>query len=388
MEQKSISKSLYTFSFIAIGLSGLSASSTSVVVALLKSHYDLSYNLTGILLAVFSFGNLISGLLSAFLPQFIGRHRTLMLFSAGTALGYLILSKFSLPAILCIGFLFVGFAKGNAMNNVSVNIGDVSVDKTKGLNLVNAAFATGCLSAPIIYLVFSNESFPWFMPILMLSVCGCFMWGLLIMADSRSVYALTKKSSLKGAPESNDTWEFLRERHFWYSVAFLFGQQCAEISVTGWLVTYFKETGILTGYLSEFTVTVIWLAMLSVRLLIGFVLPQTSKLRDLTIMSIACIITYLLLLFSDTGIIAMIALFLFGFSIGGIYPTAIAQAGKNLSNASIGILLPCAGAGAVIMPYITGAVASAFSIKGGMACSLAALFMMLVFSILLKRSEN
>ena len=62
---------------------------------------------------------------------------------------------------------------------------------------------------------------------------------------------------------------------------------------------------------------------------------------------------------------------------------SIANAGK-MSSASIGIMLPTAGIGAIVMPYVTGAVAGAIGIHGGMMCSLAALGIMLLFSVLQK----
>ena len=225
----------------------------------------------------------------------------------------------------------------------------------------------------------------------MLALGGAGMW--LFLFSGGSARAERRRSSEQNAASSDkkqtrDDWSFLKSRHFWYSVIFLFGQQCAEISVTGWLVTYFKDTSILTGPISEFTVTIIWGAMLAARLFIAFILPQNSRLRSLTAMSAACIVTYILLLLSSDSVPAIISLILFGISIAGVYPTAIAQAGKNLSNASVGVMLPVAGIGAVVMPYITGAVASAVGIHGGMMCSLAALALMLVFSILLRRTQD
>ena len=53
----------------------------------------------------------------------------------------------------------------------------------------------------------------------------------------------------------------------------LFCQNAAETSVTGWMVTYFKGNGIISGSLSPYTVTVMWGATLIARLLIAFVIP-------------------------------------------------------------------------------------------------------------------
>ena len=219
----------------------------------------------------------------------------------------------------------------------------------------------------------------WNAPVIALTISGAIVWFMFCTMG-------IDKSRRAGAQK--DDLSFLKGRHFWFTTAFLFGAQCVEISVTGWLVTYFKDQGILSAGLSEWTVTVIWSAMLIGRLLYAFVLPSSSRLRSLFLISCACIVTYSMLLFSSSGIAALVSLFLFGMSISGCYPIAIATANKTLSNASVGVLLPVAGIGAIVMPYITGAVAQEVGIHGGMMCSFAAIGIMLVFSFLMRRSQN
>ena len=105
-------------------------------------------------------------------------------------------------------------------------------------------------------------------------------------------------------------------------------------------------------------------------------------------MSAASFIAYLLLLLSNSGVAALVFLFLFGLSISGTYPTVIAQASRSMSNATVGVMLPVGGIGAVLMPYLIGAVAQRTGIRGGMVCPLAALVLMLVFAALLKKTED
>lgn len=356
---------------------GLGASSASVVLPLLREQYGLSYDFSGLLLAFLSVGNLAAALLCGFLPRFLGVRRTVLILSLGSMLGYVLMLISGFRPFLLLGFLLVGFGKGTSLNNATVAAGAASADRTGTVNLLNALFAAGSLAAPVVYL--ASRSVNWRLPLLILAAGGCVVWLLF--------YSMRLDTMPSAAREKSDT-AFLRDRHFWYSAAFLFGQQCAEISVTGWLVTYFKDQGILTGVFSELTVTVIWTAMLVGRLALAFVIPSASRLYSLTLMSAASLVTYLLMLFASNGVLALVTLFLFGLSISGAYPTVIARANRSMSNASVGVLLPVGGIGAILMPYITGAVAERIGIRGGMMCSLAALAIMLVFSVLLKRCEK
>lgn len=354
---------------------GLCVSSASVVLPLLREHYALSYQLSGTLLALLSVGNLVSALLCGILPRYWGIRRTALIFTSGLLLGYsLLLVSGAQAAVLC-AFLFIGLGKGSSMNNATVAAGSAAADKTKSTNLINAAFALGSLCAPLLYLGAVQVSI-WQAPLVVLAIFGGVVWLLF--------WTMGLDSGKRDNRQQN-TWGFLHDRHFWYSTAFLFGQQCAEISVTSWLVTYFKDTNILTGAFSELTVTVVFLAMLIGRMFIAFVLPPRSRFRSLVLMSAASFVTYLLLLMAQSGLMALGCLFLFGLSISGTYPTVIAQASGSLSNATVGVMLPVGGIGAILMPYMIGAVAERVGIHGGMMCALAALAWMMVFGVLLRK---
>lgn len=399
--------------YIALLFDGLCVSSANVILPLLREQFHLQYDFTGLLLAFLSIGNLAAALLCGVLSTKIGMKKTAMIFIIGMMLGYGILTISGAPVLLIAGFLFIGLAKGASMNNGTVLAGNMAEDRTKSVNMINAMYALGSMLAPFIYLAASGKSFPWWMPIAVLTVAGLILWLLFFSIkdfgekrdlevqkceDSDLVNCQNSQTDEKGQlkkdkqeireDKNSKEWEFLKEKHFWLSTSLLFGQQCAEISVTGWLVTYYKDQGILSGVFSEFTVTVIWFAMLAARLFIVFVLPANKNRNSLTIMSIASLITYALMLCANNGITAILSLFLFGVSIAGVYPTAIAQASKGLSNASVGVQLPIAGIGAIAMPYITGAVAQRIGIKGGMACSLVALVWMLVFAVLTRAEDR
>ena len=76
----------------------------------------------------------------------------------------------------------------------------------------------------------------------------------------------------------------------------LFFQNAAEQSVNGWMVTYFKGSGIIAGTLAAYTVTVMWGATLVARLLIAFVFPFKSPRKAMVGMSVLCTIFYAKLL--------------------------------------------------------------------------------------------
>ena len=96
--------------------------------------------------------------------------------------------------------------------------------------------------------------------------------------------------------------------------AMVFCQNAAETSVTGWLVTYYRNQQILTGSLSGYTMTVMWSATLIARLLIAFAVPIRNHFKALFFMGVCCFVLYAILVRMATTIPALIALFAFSFA--------------------------------------------------------------------------
>ena len=213
-------------------------------------------------------------------------------------------------------------------------------------------------------------------PVLVLAVLGLLLW---------LVYMGTPFVG-KGAGKKEVTdWSFLKSTRFWLLTGLLFCQNAAEQSVTGWMVTYFKGSGIIAGTLAAYTVTVMWGATLVGRLLIAFVFPLKNPRKAMVGMSVLCTIFYVLLVMAHTQVMAIVLLFAFAFSMAGLNPTAVASAGRMTSVTSMGIMLPVASSGAILMPWVIGMVAERAGLAAGMASNIVPCVGLVVFTLLVAR---
>mgnify|MGYP000443165177 FL=1 len=151
------------------------------------------------------------------------------------------------------------------------------------------------------------------------------------------------------------------------------------------MVTYFKGSGIITGALAAYTVTVMWGATLVARLLIAFVFPFKQPRRAMVVMGAGCTLFYFFLMQAHTQGAAILLLFAFAFAMAGMNPTAVASAGKMTSVTSMGIMLPAASSGAILMPWIIGRVAESAGLAVGMACNIVPCIGLVLFAILVAR---
>lgn len=357
----------------AMLMGGFCATSSGIVMNLLQQRYGFSYDFGGLLVAMLSVGHLTTSFLSGVLPGFVGRKTSALVLSTGLLLGYLLLAVCSQNWLLILGFLLIGFGKGSTVNNCNVLTGERSANRTRGMNLLHACYAVGSLLGPI-YIGFLGRANWWGMPLMGLGCCGMVAWCCFVSAGLPGKPKVREKSTTD--------WSFLKTKSFWVLTALLVCQNASEIAVTGWVVTYFQNTGILSAQASSLTVTVVWGAILVARLYFVFIRPLKDPPKGLVVMGIGCVAGYALLLGAKSSLGALAALALFGLFLAGVNPTAVSCAGKGLSNAGMGVMLPIAGIGAIAMPYIVGAVAEGFGIHTGMIAIMAANVGIVVFAVL------
>ena len=375
MEQQSAR--LRNTGFLTFFFSGICAISAGVVVSLLQEEYGFAYGMTGTLLSLMSIGNLIAGFLVGVLPGAFGMKRSVLLLTIGYAVGYSLMGLTGAVAVLALAFFLVGIAKGSVMNTCTILVSDHSASRTRGMNLMHSCYACGALLCPFLIAAAARVSTA--LAAFLLAVLGLMLWlvyGFTPLGGGSQKTARTKEVI---------DWSFLHAPRFWLLTGLLFCQTAAEQSVTGWMVTYFKGSGIIAGSLAAYTVTVMWGATLVARLLIAFVFPFKNPCKAMVGMSVLCTFFYVLLVRADTQGMAIVLLFAFAFSMAGLNPTAVASAGRMTSVTSMGIMLPAASSGAILMPWIIGIVAEKAGLAAGMASNIVPCVGLIIFTLLAAR---
>lgn len=372
------SKQLRMTGFIAFLFSGICAISSGVIVSVLQEIHGFSFGVTGTLLSLMSIGNMAASLLTGVLPSKIGTRMTVTILCLGYGLGYGLMGITGSVPVLMLAFALAGICKGCAINTCSVLVGNNAVDRTRDMSLMHAFYAMGALICPFIISAMRgvNRSLPMFS----VALCGMTMWTIFMSAKlpSKAQEAQEKK---------NSDLSFLKSKKFWLLTCLLFCQNAAETSVNGWLVTYYNNQQILTGTLSTYTVTIMWGATLIARLLIAFVFPVRDTFKTLAVMGLGCTVLYGAMMFSSTPVTAIVMLFAFAFAMAGVNPIAVAGTGKQMSAASMSVLLLAASVGAVVMPWIIGLVADHVSLQAGVACNLIPCAGIMILSLIVKRME-
>lgn len=362
-------RKLLASAYYAFLCSGMMTTVLGAVLPSLSEEYALSYSVQGILLSMHQIGNLCAVFLAGFLPYAIGRKKSTVMGASGVVLGLVFMTLWGNPAFLIFSFLLTGMGRGTLSNATNVVVGQVAKNKAGGLNLLHACFAVGACASPLVVVAVGPES--WRVPCLLIS--GMMFLALVFLA-------LGKLDNRPQKKEKGSEAAFVKSPAFWLNTFIMFFYLCAEASLTGWLVTYFTDSGMFPQSVATSMQTLLWLMILTGRLVCASVSNKMSKPLLITILGVVMTAFFVLMISASSGVVAAIGVFGVGMSMSGIYPTTLSTmpSAFNSSTVATGTCIAVATIGAIAMPMIIGAVAEVAGIAFGVALIAFALAVMLV----------
>ena len=288
--------------------------------------------------------------------------------------------------LLAFAFFATGVARGASSNYCNTKINSIATGMAWALNCLHACFAVGAFVFPLILMMITRtQSAHWIYACMFLVVLGvltCIMYYMI--PEDQDDPEDTGKSNTK---RDGNTFGFFREPIFYIVTATLFFYLCAEQGVIGWMITYFKDTGLLPPNLAQSTASILWVMILCGRLTTAFLSTKVKKENLLPAMGVGIVLFFIVLIMSKSTTPIVIGIMGFGFSMAGIYATTVSFAGELIKKYSLAwsFILTTASLGSVIMPSIVGFIADDFGIATGVGSIAIALFIDMIFIMILVR---
>ena len=375
MQANSKENRLIAGTMFAFMVSGATSLALGSLIPFLRSTYNLSYEFAGMLVSLQSVGNLISVILMGFLPVFLGRRQSVLIMAVWMAVAYLMFTTgwggAALLPILCFA---MGVAKGGNVNFANTMMSTLSGQKAGiGYNLAHGAYAIGAFASPLLIVACTNaNSTSWRIATgILFSMC------LLQLLD----YTIVPIPDNNVAKRINSIdRSFLKERSFWLASGILFFYVSAEYSITGWLVTYFQDIGVLSDNLSQMMSSLLWGVMFIGRMIGAAIIGKVSRKLLLLIDGIGLTVFFLLVFFSRTELPIIIGIAGVGLFMATIYTSAMALGTESVRDNDLGIsAMTLTGvAGGIIAPTAVGFVAEHAGIQMGMGVVVGATVMLLI----------
>ena len=363
-------------------INGMLALSIGSLLPYIRDTRGLEYAFCGMIVSLHSVGNLISSFVSGALPAILGRKKSILLFNAFFALSYLVIIVSDNNFLLALAFFLTGMARGATSNFCNKSINELAPGKASILNGLHAMFAIGAFTFPLLLLALTKvDASNWIYACYFMLIMGILSWILyfIVPVSEDAVKEKQKKTANRFA--------FFKEPLFYLCTLTMFFYLCAEQGVIGWMITYFKDTGLLPASLSQVTASVLWIMILAGRLLTAWLSSKFQKEWLLLAMGFGLVGFFILLLFSSSTPWILIGIMGFGFSMAGLYPTTVSFAGSLIQKYSLAwsFILTLASLGAIIMPSVIGKIAETAGIYYGMQSIIAVVVIDFICIVLLVR---
>ncbi len=385
MKENDIKRKQFILCYAVFLANGMLALSIGSLLPFIRDSYKLDYAFCGMIVSLHSLGNLLASFFSGALPLIMGKKKSILFFECFFPVSVLMMLSGSRP-LLVFAFLATGIARGAASNYCNAKINSIATGMAWAFNCLHASFAVGAFAFPLILMLITRtNSSSWVYACILLAVLGvvtCILYYM-IPGDEDE-----EKVSGKAGNKSNESvFGFFKEPLFYICIATLFFYLCAEQGVIGWMITYFKDTGLLKPNLAQVTASILWIMILGGRLMTAWLSTKVKKENLLPAMGVGIVLFFLLLIVSRTTVPIIIGIMGFGFSMAGIYATTVSFAGELIRKYSLAwsFILTSASLGSIIMPVIVGLLADNFGIATGISSIAVALFIDMICIMTLVR---
>ena len=382
-QNRLIASTLFVFA-----VSGASSMLMGNLMPFLRELYGISYAKAGLLLSLPSWGNLASIFITGYLPTYIGRRKTVLLTSIWMLIAFLLVtSGIGGGAILPLVCVMIGIARGGNTNFSNTMMSTLPGKKSAiGYNLLHGAFAVGAVLSPLALIACTrNNDSGWrYMTAGIVVLCLCQFLTYLKMGLPQE----TITTSIKSVDRS-----FLKNRNFWLGAAILFFYISAEYAIVNWLVTYFKDTGVLNPEVSQLMSSLLWVVMFIGRMIGAAIVGKVSRKIILVVDGVGLMLFFLLVFFSRTQLPIFIGIMGVGLFMATIYTCALTLGTQTIKGNDLGVstMIFLGSTGGIITPAFVGMVAEKAGIQVGMGVVVAVTVLLLatiLFSVFSKGGND
>lgn len=376
--------------FLAFLMNGLLTMMMGSTLPDMRVAYGLSDTQSGLLLSGHSAGNLVACFVSSLLPLWLGRRKSIVLLSALAAVGYSMMLVSGNPLWLMTAFVFTGMGRGSISNFNNTTVNRVTEGNPSASNLLHSFFATGAISAPLVFLLASAAA-GW-----RAAVAVVVVLGVLVAVNFTRIHLSDDR------PDQQDHTQksmiFLRNPTFLILGGMMFFYLCAEYSINGWLVTFLQNKPALLDEFaavggdgqvalvtySQTMATLFWGIILAGRLTSAMLARRWPQKLLMMVDSIGTTLFFCLLLVGDSIILVTTAIAGLGFCMAGICPMIYSDASYITNRYPMGTstLLAIGSVGAMLMPATVGIMADTYGFTGGMSAILLGVMALLILSVL------
>lgn len=351
---------------------GLSDSAPGALIPYMEQDYHVGYAIVSLIFVTNAAGFIIAAPLTHWLESRLGRSRTAMICQVPLFAGYLIIvCKSPFPAVVFSFFLIgLGIAVNLALNNVFLaNLANA----TELLGINHGFYGIGGTIAPLIGTALASHGVHWsFFYIINLTLAAFnFLfagWAFRGYEEDMPVQLLTEQQQMSRSHQEveqpirkNLMGKALKTRATLLGALFIFAYQGAEVSISGWIVSflinYRNGDPAHVGYVSSG----FWAGITVGRFALSYPARRLGE-KFAVYMLVAGAILFQIMCWLIPNIIGeAVTVAIIGLLLGPVYPCATVVLNRllprDIQTTSLGFVSAMGSSGGAVAPFVTGLLA-------------------------------
>jgi FHS family glucose/mannose:H+ symporter-like MFS transporter len=354
-----VRRSILTIACLSTATFGMVTTAIGATLPSLMSQFGMDKPAAGALLSLQSFCVLAGTLVFGPLADRRGYQGMLIVAFATIVIGLETIAFASSIWWLRLGVVLIGFSGGLINGGANALVSDVSAEtRAADLTFVGAFFGVGAVGVPLVLATLS----------------GSFSRTSLIAAIGLVAALPLVFTAAAAFPPAKQPHEFpvraaralLLDPALLLMGLILFLQSGMESTVGGWTPSLFAEEMSIPPGQAPIYLALFWCGVLLTRLLLGVLLRTVAAMRVLAVSFGVALVSAAFLVATRSVVAAAIAVFVLGCGFAAVFPIMYGFVGEryaHLSGTALGLVIAMALVGGMIMPYVTGLVASAHGLR-------------------------
>jgi fucose permease len=351
---------------------GINDAVNGALIPSMEEHYSIGYAVVSLIFVANAAGFLLAAPTSNAIASALGRAKCLMLAEISMLAGYvMIVCTPPFPAVV-VAYLFLGFgcALNLALNNVfCANL----ANSTVVLGAAHGAYGIGGTVAPIMATAMVSHGILWsrffFITIGLRIACFFFAGWAFRNYEKEGINGYTNSlqepQTTTSASEPSKIHLLLRaisHRTTLIGALFVFSYQGAEVSDSGWIITYLINQGgdpSRVGYVTAG----FWAGITLGRFTLTHFAARIGEKRFVAALTLGAVVFQVLTWQIPSVVGGAVAVSILGFLLGPAYPCATTVFARllpgNLQMSAIAFITTAGSSGGAVVPFTTGILAQA-----------------------------
>jgi len=370
-------KRFNTICFICMFLLGFSFAIYQSLIQDINLFLGFDGAQSGLLVAVFFVGALVSPGITGELGDRIGK-RMLSILSGGAMLfGIAIVSQARDAALVIAGIFLMGAGYNALLGLLYAKIIDYNPHTARRIaNFSSSTFCLGAVLGPLLSLAIRSMGGNW-QRIMLINVFLFFPIILLLLWIPSDKQTASTNKPARNRAYSLDLIKDVRFLIFFFSIILYVG---AEVALSFSVISYFAAVSLPA--LGEIALSLFWAGMIVGRFLAGVFYKQSGRIIILCLTASA--VFSLLLQLAPPPLVSVALFCLIGLSMSALWPLLMAlctQTFSQFSGTASGLMAVGSSLGGIFLPALMGPLTNLFGVRRSIAFTTASLALVLVFNL-------